>query len=447
MTLWIFSLILLILALAFIIYPFIDKKNTAADHGHLLAANVAVFRDTEMLLNNQLKAGDIDQAQYEELLAEAQQLLLANTEQIEGYKTTQQPMKKGVWLLPVLLLSVPLVTFVAYSKLGAAADQQIADLLKLQFTKASELNRTPQPNNGTAAENADDAEAAQQFYRELHQQLAEQVTARVKERPENTYYWVILAQQATARGDIQAANNYYFRALEFMPNDGYLLAQYAETQFILANSQFTQSVIQALDKAFAVDSSNSTVLGLKGIQAFEDKQWQLAITYWQGALQQVERGSSTASTLETGIRHAKDNLQASQLQSQLRTEKTVNSENSTTSAISQSLQLLVSIDPSINFDPQQTVFVALVANAGPPMPLAARKLQARDLPIQISLSDADAVMVGHNLSGAKEFKAIARLSQTGSATPQSGDWEVSTGAIQLGFHPENIELRIATQRP
>lgn len=446
MTLWIFSLTLLILALAFIIYPFIDKKKPAADHGHLLAANVAVFRDTEMLLNNQLNAGDIDQAQHQQLLAEAQKLLLANTEQIEGHKTAQEPTKTGIWLLPVLLLSVPLMTFVAYSKLGAAADQQIADLLKLQFTKVSELNRVSQPNV-VASENTDDAEAAQQLYRELQQQLAEQVAARVKERPDNTYYWVILAQQATARGDIQAANYYYFQALEFMPNDGYLLAQYAETQFILANSQFTQSVIQALDKAFAVDSSNPTVLGLKGIQAFEDKQWQLAITYWQGALQQVERGSLTGSTLETGIRHAKDNLKASQLQSQLRTEKTVNSENSTTSAISQSVQLRVSIDPSINFDPQQTVFVALVANAGPPMPLAARKLRAGDLPIQISLSDADAVMAGHNLSSAKEFKAIARLSQTGSATPQSGDWEVSSGAIQLGFHPENIELKIAKQRP
>jgi hypothetical protein len=74
--------------------------------------------------------------------------------------------------------------------------------------------------------------------------------------------------------------------------------------------------------------------------------------------------------------------------------------------------------------------------------------------MQISLTDADAVMAGHNLSSATEFKAIARLSQTGSATPQSGDWEVISDAVQLDKLPSEvttelaiIELEIVRQRP
>ena len=49
-----------------------------------------------------------------------------------------------------------------------------------------------------------DKEATQQYQKQLQQQLTEQVTKRVKKRPDNTYYWVILAQQATANGDLQA---------------------------------------------------------------------------------------------------------------------------------------------------------------------------------------------------------------------------------------------------
>ena len=439
MTLWILSLALLLLALAFVVYPFINKKKPA-DHAALLAANVAVFRDTEKLLNNQLTVGDIDQAQHQQLLAEAQQLLLANTEQIEAHKTSTTPVKTGAWILPVLLLSIPVMTFVAYDKLGASADQQIADLLRLQLAQTAALNTNAE--NGDA-ENSDvenaATEAVQQHYRELQQQLANLVAVRVKERPDNTYYWVILAQQATVKGDLQAASNHYRQALKVMPNDSYLLAQYAETLFMLANSEFTEPVIEALDKAFAVDSSNTTVLGLKGIQAFKNEQWQLAITFWQGALQQVDQNSYNAENLNKGIRLAEIKLQGS--------EQTANPENLPSNTPLQTIQLRVSIDPSINFDPQQTVFVALVAISGPPMPLAARKLRAGDLPIQISLSDADAVMAGHNLSSAKEFKAIARLSQTGSATPESGDWEVSSDAIQLDLHSQNIELKIAQQRP
>lgn len=433
MTLWIFSLILLLLALAFIVYPFVDKKKPA-DHSQLLAANVAVFRDTETLLNNQLNTGDIDQTQYQQLLAQAQQLLLANTEQIEAHKIPHNSAKTGAWLLPVLLLSVPVVTFLAYNTLGAAADQRIADLLKLQLAQTAQLY--------TNAKNADvdsgDKEATQQYQRQLQQQLTEQVTKRVKKRPDNTYYWVILAQQATANGDLQAASNHYRQALKVMPNDSYLLAQYAETLFMLANSEFTETVIEALDKAFAVDSSNPTVLGLKGIQAFKSEQWQLAITYWQGALQQVDLNSFNAETLNRGIRLAENKLQGAEPKAIL--------QNLPSNAL-QTIQLRVSIDPSIKFDPQQTVFVALVAISGPPMPLAARKVRAGDLPIKISLSDADAVMAGHNLSSAKEFKAIARLSQTGSATPQSGDWEISSGTLKAGAQIGVVDLLISQKRP
>ena len=433
MTLWILSIALLFLALAFVVYPFINKKKPA-DHAALLAANVAVFRDTEKLLNNQLTVGDIDQAQHQQLLAEAQQLLLSNTEQIEVHKTSTTPVKKGTWILPVLVLSIPVMTFVAYDKLGASADQQIADLLSLQLAQTAVLNTNAK--NGEV-ENAA-KETAQQHYRELQQQLAEQVAERVKERPDNTYYWVILAQQATVKGDLQAASNHYRQALKVMPNDSYLLAQYAETLFMLANSEFTEPVIEALDKAFAVDSSNPTVLGLKGIQAFKNEQWQLAITFWQGALQQVDQNSYNAVNLNKGIRLAEIKLQGS--------EQTANTEKLSSNAPLQTIELRVSIDPSINFDPQQTVFVALVAISGPPMPLAARKLRAGDLPIKISLSDADAVMAGHNLSVAKEFKAIARLSQTGSATPQSGDWEVSSGPLKVGAQTGTVELRISIRR-
>ena len=443
MTLWVLSLALLLLALAFVIYPFMNKKKPA-DHAALLVANVAVFRDTEKLLNNQLTAGDIDQTQHQQLLAEAQQLLLANTEQIEVHKTSTTPVKTGTWILPVLVLSIPVMTFVAYDKLGASADQQIADLLRLQLAQTAVLNTNVKngdvENGDVENSNVENAakQTAQQHYRELQQQLAEQVAERVKERPENTYYWVILAQQATVKGDLQAASNHYRQALKVMPNDSYLLAQHAETLFMLANSEFTEPVIEALDKAFAVDSSNPTVLGLKGIQAFKNEQWQLAITFWQGALQQVDQNSYNAENLNKGIRLAKIKLQGS--------EQTANPENLSSNAPLQTIELRVSIDPSINFDPQQTVFVALVAIAGPPMPLAARKLRAGDLPIKISLSDADAVMAGHNLSSAKEFKAIARLSQTGSATPQSGDWEVSSGPLKAGAQTGIVELRIDQKR-
>ena len=437
MSIWLIMLLLLVLASLFVIYPFIGHSKTSSEsrsvqQQQVLDTNLAVFRDTEAQLNKQLDSDEINSDQYQLLLAEAQQLLLSNSSgqsldqspdqspDQSGTSKSQPTANSGLWLLPIVLLIISTLTYGLYHHLGASADQRIVELIALNDRVA-----------------ADDPVKA-----ELSEQLQQALEKRIQQRPENIYYRALLATQAMARGDIQGASDHYRQALEVVPNDGYLLAQYAESLFILSQNQFTPQVTQAIDRAFASDSSNPTILGLKGIQAFENSHWQLALTYWQAAIQQVEPNTVTANALQTGIASAKSKLQQSQ------TEGEGDSSVPT-------VKLQISIDPSINFDPEQSVFVALVATSGPAMPLAARKLRAGDLPIQISLSDTDALMVGHNLSSAGKFKAIARLSQTGSATPQSGDWEASSDAIQLDMPPLKeatkelpiIALKIARQRP
>ena len=93
----------------------------------------------------------------------------------------------------------------------------------------------------------------------------------------------------------------------------------------------------------------------------------------------------------------------------------------------------------------RSVFVALVATSGAPMPLAARKLRAGDLPLTISLSNADAVVAGYNLSSVNHVKAVARLSQSGSATPQVGDWEDVISPINLSGPKPSLSLHISKQ--
>ena len=118
----------------------------------------------------------------------------------------------------------------------------------------------------------------------------------------------MLAKRAIQQNDLAGAKYNYAQAIKLSPDDGYLLGQYAEILFMLANSQFTDEVLIALDKAFAIDSSNPTVLGLKGIQSFESQQWQLAITYWQEAQRQMDQNSATANALKAGIARAQKRL-------------------------------------------------------------------------------------------------------------------------------------------
>ena len=394
---------LLLLASLFLVYPFVRQEvNEVEDDAN---ANLHIFRDQQAQLDSQLQQNEIQQPQYDQLLAEAKQLLLINSQ--NSPTEENQATRKAGWLLPVSLLLLPIFCLVSYHHLGAAADEKILKLLE-QNTQLS----------------VDDPQA--QF---KQQALFSAIEKRATQRPDNIYYWILLAKRAVQQNDLSSAQFHYAQAIKASPEDSYLLAQYAEITFMLADSQFTDEVNRAIDKAFAIDSSNPTVLGLKGIQAFETEQWQLAITYWQEASRQMEQGSPTATALKAGIARAQKRLGIEPQEPS-----------------SPQVEITLSIDKSIQFDPNQTVFVAIVATSGAPMPLAAKKLRAGDLPTTITLSNADAVMEGYNLSTVNEVKAVARLSQSGSATPQVGDWEAAIQRVDLSSENDSLALEISRQR-
>ena len=401
--LWLGISLVLIAAGGFLAYPFVFRKTVESNPvSQSEQANIDIFRDQQRQYQQQLERSEITQQQYDAMNAEAEQLLLSNTLSLQGQSLTEQDRNQGFWMLPVLMVLIPLATLLIYKSLGASVDQQIAERLAQQGQSSN-----------PSEEMIWDAE------------LIAMVEERVQQRPNNIYYWTILAQEATSRADMQAAAKYFSESIRIQPRESYLLSQYAQALFFAAGNSFSEPVITALDNAFAVDSSNQTVLGLKGIQAFESKDYKLAISYWQGAAQQLDPNSSDRQALQNGIQTAR----------QLMGDE---------SAVQ--LSIALSIDKGIQFSPDQLIFVAVVAADGPPMPIAARKLAASQLPIKIQLSDADVLMDSRRLSDASKIRVVARLSTTGTATPQAADWEAVSDIIDIDGDQINLQLNIDQRR-
>jgi cytochrome c-type biogenesis protein CcmH len=70
--------------------------------------------------------------------------------------------------------------------------------------------------------------------------------------------------------------------------------------------------------------------------------------------------------------------------------------------------------------PGDSVFVFARAVDGPPMPLAVKRLTVADLPLQVSLSDADAMLPQLKISSFPQVQLVARISRAGDAT--RGEW-------------------------
>ena len=414
MMLW----ILVVTALGFLVYPFVIEERQSAvsldEEKNRKNTNVRLFKEQQDQLQQQQDRGEIDSEQYQRLVMDAQRLLLANTEldAIEGSKIAST----GRWLLPLLLMGTFGTTWAIYSDIGAAEDEKIVALMNKMATLETQSTDIP----------------------ELNQELISTIEGRVKERTSNIYYWVILAQAAIADNNVLAASNYFSSALEVEPRDSQLLAQYAETLFLVDDNKFTQRVRAAVDKAFAADSNNQTVLGLKGIEAFAGKNFELAETYWLGAQSQVNPESAVFKGLQVGIDRARDFIAEN---------SGSDTDVSQLSEIQVELRIDLSLGAKVPRRPDQRVFIAAVRESGPPMPLAAKKILASQLPMRVVLTDKDAIIPGQDLTTEIKIKVVARLSNSGSATPQSGDWEASSESVDLDSFEGEIMLVIDRQRP
>ena len=80
------------------------------------------------------------------------------------------------------------------------------------------------------------------------------------------------------------------------------------------------------------------------------------------------------------------------------------------------------------------------------MPVAAQKHSLQDLPLNVTLSDADSPMPTQKLSQLKEVELFARISETGDAMSKEGNLDSAPVRITL---PANapVELVLGKASP
>jgi len=393
MSLWFGIALLLLAAGLFVAFPFFTGRRAPEESANTTEqANVDIFRDQQYQYQQQLERGEISAQQHQQMLAEAEQLLLANTARIQQ----RVAAREGLWLLPVLVVVIALASVMIYRGIGAGPDQQIAEALREQQSWTADLKAS--------------------------------IAQRAEQRPDNIYYWTILAENAVASGDMSGAADYFAEGIRIQPNESYLLGQYAQALFFVDANLFSDRVLAAMDRAYAVDPSNQTVLGLKGIHAFQEADYPRAISYWQAAARGLNPASDGWQALQKGIQQARQ-LGGPEL----------------TVADGPRIAVSLSIDPAIQFSPDQLVFIAVIEANGPPMPLAARKLSAAQLPTELVLSDSDALIAGRKLGDVSSVVVVARLSSSGSATPQQGDWQAISEPADISSGSVNLTLKIDTE--
>jgi len=267
-------------------------------------------------------------------------------------------------------------------------------------------------------------------------ELLERLTLAADNQPEQVEWRYLQARLLNADGDFARAAEVFADILVGLPEEATAdrattMTMLAQARFFAADQQVDDGHYELIQQALALMPGNRQAMGLAGIFAFELGQYRAAIGHWRDLWLGLPAGQE-AAYLEQGIQRAAARLQA---------------QNETVDlSWMQRAQIKVLVDISADARAAATaddaIFVLAKAVDGPPMPLAAQKLALADLPQVITLSDAQAMMAGMNLSAYEQVTLVARLSKSGQPVAQPGDWQIEKTPVSHK-EPELIKLVIS----
>ncbi|MEE4753513.1 c-type cytochrome biogenesis protein CcmI [Pseudomonas alliivorans] len=369
---WMATGLLLLVALGFLLIPVLRGQRAQREEDRT-ALNVALYQERLSELQGQQEEGVLSAALVQNARDEAARELLADTEGAEKARTARLGKP---WLLLAAVL-VPVLGMGAYLQLGASDRVELSREFSQPPTSLADMTR--------------------------------RLERAVQAQPDSSESLYFLARSYMAQNRPGDAARLFERAAALAGRPPELLGQWAQALYFASDKHFTPQVQALTDEALKADPEEVTSLGLLGIAAFETERYQAAVDYWTRLLNALPAQDPSRSALEGGIARARDNLNAG-------------AKPALAANRSASIKVRVDLAPALKdkVQPRDSVFIFVRAIDGPPAPLAVKRITVGELPAEVELSDADAMMPQLKLSNFPQVQLVARVSRAGQ--PTRGEW-------------------------
>lgn len=388
---------MLVLAVLLVLLPMIRRRRgSEADDA---ALNVALSRDRLTELKAERAEGLIGEADYEAAREELESRVLRES-QIRENARGQGPR----WVAAVTVVVLPLLAFGLYTQLGTPV---LID-----------------PPERSVAQG--DAERGRQI---LHERV-ERLKARLEEQPEDVEAWSQLGRFYALARNWSQAREAFGRATELAGESRPdLMVDYAEMLVATSGDSFGPQARSILDRALELDPESEKGRWLLGLARLQTEDYQGAVAVWQDLLQEMPPDSRRARLLGQYLQMARDRAG-------------METAPATAAAEGSGVTARVEIDPELKdrMAPEDTLFIFARAPSGPPMPIAAVRRTASALPLEVRLTDADAMMGNRKISDFDTVELVARVTKGGGPQAQPGDLEGTAKASPGGEGA--VEVRI-----
>lgn len=420
---WLLTICLFVVAALFVAVPLWSGNRSATQESKQLrkAANIALFHQRNDELEAELTEGNLDQSQFDALVLELQQSLLADVDLVEPaaapepattkIKSKQSKLSRSgisrnaVPLALVLLLSVS--AYGLYSQWGYIDDVELMDLFQRTVNNTADIEET--------------------------QSLIVSLGEVVQADPGREWAWYFLAENFANLNMFSEAQIAYRQAadkIEAGPEKALILGRVALAMYITAGLELTPEILEVVEQARALNPNEISVLQLLAADADQRQDYQSAIAYWR-LLIQASPSSEQARLLRESIAAAQRLM----------------ADSGQDVDAGPVVEVKLVLAAGIELDPNLRVFIA-VRNAqreGLP-PLAATQLRVSDLPVTIRLDNESAVGP-FNLASADTVFVSALVSFAGTANPSTGDYRVVSDNFAHNGEHAVIELVLSERVP
>lgn len=389
--------VMMLTALAVVIVPLVRRAQRMTRSGE----DLTVLADGMRELDAELASGEVNQAEYDRARVELERQAL-HAGQLEQERT--QSSQRANWAVAlVAAIALPLLATALYLSVGQPA------ALGSGATALAQAGAAPQaPNAATIAA----------------------LKARVDKDAKDTEGWVLLARANFELGQMDDAIAAYGKATELVSDNANLWVEYANTLAIAHNRDLSGEPTQMVTRALKLDPDNFNALAFAGLAAFQQGDHATALKHWQHLKTLLPQGGEDAKAIDDLIARAGGDTHA--------TAAGTPTPAPTGKTIAGTVTLAKALADKVAA--ADTLFVFARAPDGPPMPLAAVRLSASTWPVAFTLDDGGAMGQGKRLSDVRKVNLIARISKSGSATPQPGDIEGHLDNVTTGSSGVHIVL-------
>ena len=411
---WSLAALLIAVTLALLLRPLLRARHVAvapdAD-----AAAISVYRDQKQALDAECTDGVITPAERDAAVTELARRLGDEVATVRSAETDQRGQRRAWLAAAALLLLIPSAAVVLYTRLGNPAAGGAPDA-------AAADGRNPH-------EIADTQIVA----------MVDSLAQRLKSRPDDADGWVLLARSYQALGRFPEAADAYAHADAFVSTNAALLADYADVLAMAQDRKLAGKPAALAQRALAIDPNHRKALALAATAALEARDLDGALSYWRRLLAQFPPASDDAKQITAIIAEIESAKREGKGSPDAGSKSPRRSESASTAAPAKpstgaTIAGRVDISPALaaRVALTDTVFIFARAVDGPRVPLAVLRIAAKDLPKEFTLDDSMGMAPGAKLSGAAAVIVEARISKSGNALPQSGDFSGRSAPVKPG---------------